>query len=119
MVPYYVSILIAAQFHRISYVFVLIPLMLAIKWKKAYWLVATVIALAINRLNITGVMSFVAARLHFARRYLHTDPSVLNNPVYILFMLCFILFLIQYRCSENNNCQKEKQQAGKMHISKH
>lgn len=106
---FYFTILIAAQFHRISYVFGLIPLMLTIRWKKAYWLAVTTIALAINRLDTTGVFTFISDRLHFAKRYVHTESSVLNHPIYILFVVCFIFFLLShYEAFSSQSIEKKR-----------
>jgi len=96
IVFYYLTILIAGQFHRLSYILAIIPVVLSIKWKKKYWYVFTVAAVAVNVVGARIIAMVMARLLHFSRRYLNYEASMLNNPIYILFVVLVIFYLLSH-----------------------
>ncbi len=89
-------ILIAAQFHRISYTFIFVPLLLSIKWQKAYWYVITVAAVVFNFVGVRALTTIMIRVLGFGSSYINYESSMLNNPVYVMFVVVVIFFLLSH-----------------------
>ena len=87
-------ILLAAQFHRMAYIYATIPILLNIKWKKNYWYILMNISVFMNFIGMRFVARYIFRILHFNEEYLRAPATTLNNPVYILFVYCVILFII-------------------------
>ena len=93
---FYLMILIGAQLHTSAYLMGIIPIVLSIRWKKAYWYVVVIAAIVFNQVGLRALMAFIAGRLNFPMRYLNVDASMLNNPIYVLFIVLFIIFLLSH-----------------------
>lgn len=93
---YFFMVLIAAQFHKISYTFVLVPLLLSIKWQKAYWYVLTVVAIALNFVGVRALAAIAVRVFGFGSDYISYESSMLNNPIYVMFVTVVIFFLLSH-----------------------
>ena len=91
-----VFVLLAAQFHRIAYVMVIIPIILSINWKKYDWYVMIVLSIVANLIGIGNLGELILTQLSFNISYLHYDSSLLNNPIYVIFVSLFILYLLYH-----------------------
>lgn len=104
---YFALVLVAAQFHRISYIMLIVPLVFIIKWNQVYWFVALIISVILNWVGATSIGEFVATRLEFRLGYLNYDSSILNRPIYIIFIVSVIGYFI-YHYSDFAKLEKEK-----------
>ncbi len=93
---YFISIIIAYFFHRISLVMAVIPIVLRINWKKQHWIIAVCIALILNLVGVRYIGTIVTTLLRLRKGYLNYGASLLNNPVYVAFILVFIVFLLMH-----------------------
>lgn len=95
LVPFCIMVLLAAQFHRSAYIMIIIPIVLSIRWKKAYWIVLTLVSVVINLVGARYIASFFAMRLGYGH-YLSYSSSLLNNPIYIGFIAMVIFFFLSH-----------------------
>ena len=105
---FYLFIFVGAQFHRATYILGIIPIVLSIKWKKVYWFLLIPVSVFVNLVGARMLMSFVITRLHFSSNYLFYEASMLNNPIYVLFVVIVILFLLSHYDSYSKMSTEEK-----------
>jgi len=96
IVFYYLAILLAGQFHRLSYILAIIPVVLSIKWTKNHWYFFAMAALAVNLVGARLIAIVMVRLLQFNQRYLDYEASMLNNPIYILFVIIVIFYLLSH-----------------------
>lgn len=95
IIPFYITLLVAAQFHKSAYIMAVIPIILSIRWKQIYWIVITFVAVAMNLVGTRVVAPVVASLLSY-EGYLDYKSSVLNNPIYVAFILLVIIFFLSH-----------------------
>ena len=88
-------VLLAAQFHKISYIFLLFPLFMVLKFKKKTWYIISTMFLLMSFLKFSALLDLVANSLGFGK-YVNYEASFLNNPIYVVFVYAVILLLIKY-----------------------
>lgn len=100
---YLLFILIAAQFHKMAYTFViLIPLRL-IRWKRSYWVAIASVCLLLNLVGYERILARVANIFGFGV-YVNYEASMLNVIPYILLIFVYILWL----CHHYKNLTQDK-----------
>ena len=86
-------IIIAAQFHRMAYIMlILVPAML-IGWKKKHWVFIATAAFLVNMCNID---LFSLAFRVVGHWYAEYEASLLNIGIYVIFIYFFILGICHY-----------------------
>jgi hypothetical protein len=93
---YLLLVLLAAQFHRIAYVMVIVPLILEISWAKKDWYIVLIASLVFNIIGTGFLGEWLLTNLEFNVGYLHYESSLLNNPIYLTFIFMFALYLIYH-----------------------
>lgn len=88
-----VFIIIAAQFHRMSYIMLVIVPVMLFPWKKQYWKLIGSIAFWINMFGLD--LFSIAIRL-VSDKYVNYDASLLNIGVYAMFIYAIIMGLCHY-----------------------
>ena len=94
LVVYCSLVLIAAQFHRIAYFMLLIPIVLWFPWRRSYWLIVLFISLLISFIGINRILDFLIGNLDFRNSYANYEPSLLNNPLYLALIIILVLFIL-------------------------
>lgn len=87
-------VLLAAQFHRISYIVILLPLLSKIKWTRKVWLITTFASAIFSVTLLPQLLSLISPILRFSRRYQTYSASLLNQPIYIIFIFLYLLATI-------------------------
>lgn len=96
-IPFFLlTIILAAQFHRAAYILAIIPVVLLIKWKRTYWFFITIASVIINLVGARLMAAAVVYFFGFNVRYVDFEASLLNNPVYVLFVVVVIFYLLSH-----------------------
>lgn len=95
-VLYFALVIVAAQFHRIAYVMLIIPIVLSIKWKKSYWFVVLIGSILANLFGVRLISEFVVRYMNFSAGYINYSESLLNQPIYVAFIVIVVLYLIYH-----------------------
>ncbi len=94
---YFLLTIVAAKFHRISYIMLIIPFVVYFPWNKITWLFALFMSLLLNLTNTSSIQAIIIEKLRFRPTYSTYEASPLNNPVYIAcIVVVFIYFLSRY-----------------------
>ena len=91
---YLIMAIVAAQFHRIAFVMLIIPFVMYFPWNKIWWLFAMCLSVIMNVANTKTIQEYILKVLHFRTTYSSYDASPLNNPVYIAGIMILFLYLL-------------------------
>lgn len=114
-IKYFAIILLAAQFHRIAYVTLLIPIILEFNWKRFYWLLILCFSLLGNMFGVNYIIKLITSKLKFNASYLTYPASSLNHPIYVGFIVFVILYLL-YHYGDFERLPKHKKQMVDLYI---
>lgn len=92
---YIIMVVLAAQFHRVSYCLLILPLVLHIRWTKVKWFIVLAVCLLLRIVNISSLVSVVGRWMRYTT-YINYRASKLDNPIYIVFLICIFLFFIYH-----------------------
>lgn len=106
-IGFIVLVLIAAQFHKFSYIFLLMIIFRVIKWKGFYFIILSTISLIMNFvLDSDSLFSRIAAALGYSG-YIGFGNSIFDFKLYAVFIYITVFFFILYYGSLYAN-EKEK-----------
>lgn len=97
VITYLLFILISAQFHRVSYFLVIIPVIFYFPWNKVYWLLMLLLSIIINYIGVNSFLSLFFVETNFNAGYANYEETYLNHPIFILLVsIFFIIILLRY-----------------------
>lgn len=96
-VIFFVLVLLASLFHEAAIFLLILPFAFSIKWTKKKWFVLSTVTFILS-VTVAGpiidlAMELVAEISRFGH-YGDYEASLLNNPVYIVFVFVYVLILV-------------------------
>ena len=104
---FFLFVLVAAQFHQSAYLMLLLPLFFIIKFNQQFWLIAAIICLTLNIVGFTGLLNRVLSVIGY-EQYLNYESSLLNNPLYTIFIFAGILLFVDHYAELTEDKQDKK-----------
>jgi hypothetical protein len=90
---FFLLVLIATMMHRAAVLMIIIPIVFWVNWKRKYWYITLGAALAVNIVGLQLLGTRIAAALRF-EKYLNSSSSLLNNPIYLIFIVAVVLYIL-------------------------
>lgn len=106
-IPFILSIVLAAQFHSISYIYLGLLLIKLIKWDEKKLFSITIISLLMNLAGKNNIVLQYLSNMFGYGKYLEYEDTMFNFPIYILFIFIVTFLLIKNYKKININEQKK------------